>query len=266
MQPSICSRWPLVTLVAIVALMVVGTGACQDADDLQTLGSELDTIAAENRLIEDLNRLQLSPVQVKALVAAVGELQEATLPIRQERVGVLKELKPLLLEQREKLIRDEHPPATLRQKITDAEDKLRDLDERIASAMRTLAPKFREILTGPQLSIVTGAEEARLRVAELLEWVRELDDAAFPRESGPYAEELADPELGLTADKITAVFEAARKMTGPEYKEKGPGLWQQLMPLFMPTEAAADHITVDFFAHPAMGKVLAEKLDVGNGQ
>jgi len=266
MEPRVSSKWRMVTLTAIVALMVVGTGACQDADELQTLGSDLDTIAAENQLIKNLNRLQLSAVQIKALIAAVADLQEATRPVREERLRVLKELKPLLLEQREKLIRDEHPPATLRQKITDAEDKLRDLDDRMASAMRTLAPKFREILTEPQLSIVTGAEEARLRVSELLEWVRELDDAAFPRESGPYAEELADPKLGLTADKIRAVFEAARKMTGPEYKEKGPGLWQQLMPLFMPTEAAADSTIVNFFAHPAMGKVLAEKLRVGQTQ
>lgn len=261
-------RWAFITLLASIALMVVGIGACQDATELQKLGAELDAVAAENGLIEGLNRLQLSAQQVEALIGAVRDLRDAAAPIEQERLQVLKELKPLMLEKRTLLIADEHPPALLREKIVTLEDQLRDLDQRLASALVALAPRFHEIFTDPQVSIITGAELARRQVGDLLEWVREMDDQDYAREAGPTAEELAEPEVQITEADIMKVFDAARGMSAAEYREKGAELRENLMPLYMPTEVAANHILVDFFIDPAMPKVLAEKLKAvtaGNG-
>lgn len=255
------SRPALVTVIGGVALMLVGIGACQDAREAPELGAELDEIAAENRIIEDLNRLQLSAGQVEALIVAVKELREAAAPIERERQAVLAELKPLLLKERSSLIADQNPPATLREEIAQTEGKLRDLEDRMAAALTALAPRLREALTDPQMAIVTGAEAARRQVADLLEGIREMDAGTYRREVGPTAEEFADPELGITAGDIAAVFDAARKMSAAEYRDKGAELQQKLMPLYMPTEAARDQMLVDFFMQPAMSKVLGDKLE-----
>ena len=77
----------------------------------------------------------------------------------------------------------------------------------------------------------------------------------------PTAEEFADPELGITAADIRAVFDAARAMSAAEYRDNGAELQQKLMPLYMPTEAAGDRILVDFFMQRAMPKVLGDKLE-----
>jgi hypothetical protein len=255
------SRPAPVILIGGVALMLVGIGACQDAGEGPELGAELDEIAAENRMIEDLNRLQLSAGQVQALIVAVKELRGAAAPIEQERQGVLAELKPLLLKQRSFLIGDENPPATLRDQVAQAEGKLRELEERMAAALNALAPRLREALAEPQIAILSGAESARRQVADLLEGIREMDAATYQREVGPTAEEFADPQAGITAGDIRAVFDAARKMSAAEYRDKGAELQQKLMPLYMPTEAAGDQMLVDFFMQRGMPKVLSDKLE-----
>lgn len=248
-----------------IALLTVcftpGCARAQLTPELRDIATELDALDAEIALIEDMNTLQLTREQIAALIPAVEALRATARQVEQQRVAILNELKPLLEQMRDILLRDDHPDQTLIDRIARHQDRLAELDLQYENATVEHAEAFREIITEPQLAIITGEEEARRQVVELLEWARELDDAAFEREVLPYAEELAVPELGLGEEEILDLLSLARAMDAEQYQRSEPELRGRLVELFRPTHDMADRIIVHVFLHQAMPSVLEGKLE-----
>ena len=110
------------------------------------------------------------------------------------------------------------------------------------------------------MAIITGEEQARRQVLDLVEWVRELDDEAFEREVPPYADELAQPDLDLDSETILELLSVARAMDAQQYQRGGEEIRGRLIELFRPSFESADRIIVQVFLHDAMPRVLADKL------
>lgn len=265
------------SLVLIAAGMVVVAGGivcltpsrahAQLSPELRQTASELEALAAEIQLIGDLNTLQLQPSQIERLIPAVNELHATAIGFEQQRVAFLRQLKPLLERKRDLLLADEPLPEQLSEQISAMEAQLNELDRQADEAFLKQAVIFREILTDPQISIITGEEEARRQVVELLEWIREMDDETFEREAPPYAEEVADPEVGLGEEEILDLFTLARAMDAEQYSRSRAELIGRLIELFRPSHDTADRIIVNVFLHPAMPEVLQEKLRIlSNGR
>ncbi len=256
-------------VVAACAVIVVGaltclTAGCADAQvtpELREVAGELDALAAEVQLIADMNTLQLERAQIEALIPAVEALRATAAGFEQQRVVVLGELRPLLERKRDLLLADARPPDDLTDQISAIEDRLMELDKAMDDGLIAHARAFREILTDAQVSLVTGEEEARRQVVDLIEWVREMDDETFAREAAPYAEELADPEVGLGEAEILDLLTLARAMDAEQYARSGPEIRGRLIELFRPSHETADRVIVSVFLHEAMPAVLQGKLD-----
>ncbi len=257
--------------MAMLSGIILSIAPCrayaQLSPELRQIATELDALAAEIQLIDDLNTLQLQPDQIERLIPAVDELRATAIGFEQQRVALLRQLRPLLERKRDLLLADEPPSTELREQISAMEAQLNELDRQADEAFLAHAVTFREILTDPQVAIITGEEDARRQVVELLEWIREMDDETFEREAPPYAGELADPELGLGEEEILDLFTLARAMDAEQYSRSSSELIGRLIELFRPRHDTADRIIVTLFLHPAMPKVLQEKLKVlSNGR
>lgn len=250
-------------LIALCLCLAAAAAICTDcaraqiSPDLAEIAGEVDALAAEIRLIEHLNTLQLSDGQLAQLIPAVTELHDAATAVEEQRVGVLLQLKALLDRRRDVLLRDQRPPQELADQIAALQALLDELDRERNETAVEHAAVFREILTDAQVSLVTGEEEARRQVIELIEWVRELDDEAFEREVPPYAAELALPDEGLGQDEIIDLLAVARAMDAAQYEREGADIGGKLIELFRPSHEAADRMIGHLFLSEHMPDVLA---------
>lgn len=252
-----------VAVTAVVALSITtGCARAQLCPELVQIAAELDALDAEIALIQDMHTLQLSADQIRELMPAVASLRSAAVEHEQRRVEVLQRLKPLLEQQRALVLRDEPISDELSEQIAAINNQLITIDMQLDEVLLPHARIVREMLTEPQVSIITGGEEARRQVLELLEWVRELDDAAFEQEAPPLAAELAEPELGLSEEEIVDLLAIARAMTAEQYERAGEEIRGRLIELYRPSHEAADQIIVQVFLHEAMPKVLEDILAV----
>jgi hypothetical protein len=249
-----------------VATLTTGCARAQLCPELSEVAAELDAIDAEIALIQDMNTLQLTEQQLRFLIPAVESLRETAIEHEQERAQVLEQLKPLLQRQRELALRDEPLPDEIEAQIDEINSQLMKIDEHLNEALLPDAETFREILTDPQIAIITGEEDARRQVLDLIEWVRQLDDAAFEQEVPPLAEELAAPEVGLGADEIVDLLSTVRAMTPEQYERAGEEILGQLTELYRPSAEVADQVIVQVFLHDAMPTVLEDMLAVAAGE
>ncbi|MEA3402006.1 MAG: hypothetical protein U9R79_12285 [Armatimonadota bacterium] len=257
----------LAACLGLAAALVATCARAQLSPELRKLGDELDALAAENQLIEDLNTLQLTTEQIQSLIPATSEVQGAAIALEQQRLNILRRLKPLLQRKRELLIRDEHPPEELPAHIEALDTELAELDRRADESLTAHASVFREILSDAQIAIVTGEEEARRQVVELIEWVRELDDEAFESQVPAYvASQLTGREGDLSEDEILELLSLARAMDAEQYRREGEALRGKLMELFRPSHEEADRMIVNLFLHEAMPTVLQDKLQAAQAQ
>lgn len=250
---------------ATVFPITIGCARAQLCPELAQIAAELDALDAEIALIQDLNTLQLTAEQIRALIPVVEALRSTVIAHEQERVAVLQQLKPLLEQKRALLLRDEQPSDALEDQIAEQNNRLVEMDARLNDALLPHAEDLREVLTDPQVAIITGEEEARRQVLELIEWVRELDDAAFEQEVYPLAAELADPELGLGEEEIVDLLSLARAMSAEQYQRAGEEIRGRLIELYRPSHEAADRILVQVFLHRAMPDVLNDRLEAVTG-
>ncbi|MFP4249495.1 MAG: hypothetical protein ACLFU7_07535 [Armatimonadota bacterium] len=251
---------------AFVATLTTGCAQAQLCPELSEVAAELDAIDAEIALIEDMNTLQLTEQQLRFLIPAVDDLRATAIRHEQERAQVLEQLKPLLERQRELALRDEPLPDELEAEIDEINNRLTAVDEQLDEALLPHAETFREILTDPQIAIITGEEDARRQVLDLVEWVRQLDDAALEQEVPPLAEELEDPEVGLNAEEIVDLLSTVRAMTPEQYERAGEEILGQLTELYRPSAEVADQVIVQVFLHEAMPTVLEDMLAVAAGE
>lgn len=252
-----------VCLVTVAVLtMTTGCARAQLCPELSEIAAELDSIDAQIALIEDMNTLQLTEEQLRALIPAVENLRSTVITYEQQRAELLRQLKPLLEQKRQLALRDQPAPDALADQIAEFSNMLVENDQRLNEALLPHAETFREILTEPQIAIITGEEDARRQVLELIEWVRELDDAAFEQEVPPLAEEIADPEVGLGEEEIVDLLSLVRAMSAEQYQRAGEEIRGRLIELYRPDAGDADHILVNVFLHEEMPAVLEDMLAV----
>lgn len=261
------ARFAAAALTAVIVLSATaGCARAQLCPELSEIAAELDSIDAQIALIEDMNTLQLTEEQLRQLVPATDELRATALVYDQRRAELLRQLKPLLEQKRQLALRDQQPPDELADRIAEMDNQLLALDEQLNQAILPHAESFREILTEPQIAIVTGEEDARRQVLNLIEWVRELDDAAFEQEVPPLADELADPEVGLGAEEIVDLLSLVRAMSAEQYQRAGEEIEGRLIELYRPDAEAADMIIVQVFLNDVMPTVLEDMLEVNTAQ
>ncbi|GEM_PF-6623342 len=255
-------RFTIFVCVAATTALTLATGgvSAQLCPELVQVGGQLTTLDAEIALINDMNTLQLSREQINSLTPLVDELRAIAVAGEQERVARLNQLLPLLTQKRDLALRDEQPSDTIEGQIAEINNQLIEMDTRLSEALLPFATRLRDVLTDPQIAIITGEEDARRQVLDLVDWVRELDDAAFEQEVQPLAVELADPELGLAEDEVVDLLSLARAMSEDQYQRAGEEIRGRLIELYRPTPEAADRILVQVFLHEAMPRVLAGKL------
>jgi len=256
------ARFAVTVCIAATAALSITTGCAraQICPELVQIASELNALDAEISLIEDMNTLQLSEQQLRALIPLVDAIRTTVISREQERVVVLNQLKPLLEQKRALTLRDEQVPDALRDQIAQLNTGLADLDGTLNEALVAHAEGLRGVLNKPQIAIITGEEDARRQVFDLIDWVRQLDDAAFEQEVPPLAFELADPDLGLGEAEIVDLLSLARAMSVEQYQRAGEEIRGRLIELYRPTHQSADRILVQVFLHAAMPDVLAGKL------
>ena len=254
--------------LAVIALSILTTGCAraQLCPELSQIALELDRLDAEIALIQDMNTLQLTEEQLRFLIPAVQELRTTAITQEQNRARLLQQLKPLLEQERTLALRDEPRTDELETQIAAINDQLVAVDQALNGALLPHAENFREILTDPQIAIITGEEDARRQVLDLIDWVRQLDDAAFEEQVPPMAADLADPEAGLDQDEILDLLSVVRAMSAEQYARAGDEVVGQLTELYRPSVEDADQTIVQVFLHEGMPTVLEDMLEVVQGE
>ncbi len=251
------------SLVAIgIVLLTCVFAAAQTAEELDAIASRLDALAEEMEIIEQVNALQLTADQIRALQAQIAAMSAATTPILATRIEALQQLEPLLKQKRQALIADQQPAEDLLDHIEQIEAQLSELDVAMDETIVSFAPRLRALLTEPQLAIVSGVEDARRQVVMLLEVIRDMDAERFNREAPGYARELERLDAGINAQTIMNLFTTARNLAPEEYQAQQAEIVRGLLPIYAPKAEAADSMTAHFFARPALARVLQDKLKV----
>ncbi len=215
-------------------------------------------------LLQRLNRLSLSKNQANELIEIAGQMRED----RQMMDAAYAELAPLLKEKMGYLLRDERVPEALSTRIQDARQKLEDLHEQSLSRQLQHIDEVRQVLSDPQIMIITGGDQARQAASEMLMWIRELSPEDFHSEAMPNAEQLADPEHGLDVDTVYEIFQTARNLTPEQYHAQEEELASRLAPLFRTGTAGDDVAVIDLMTDERFVPVLkrrAKFLTDGDG-
>lgn len=265
------SNWRPLLLCFVVlglSLVICTVGSCQPGGDgtakpaarpATEADIALDELSQDIDLLNTVNRLDLQPAQIQPLLALVGKVQEEKAKLEPQRQAAMAELIPLLREKRSLLVQDKELPGDLEKKIQAAQAKVDDSEQAMNAANVKYVPDMKKVLTDAQVSIITGADEARSQADELLTWIRDLPAADYADEAKSNAAELSDPEVHLRAADIMKIFDEARKLSAADYSKNRAALVDKLSPLYMPMPEAADDAIVQFFSSSRLGVILQEK-------
>lgn len=264
--------WRRITLcLSLVGLLltICLVGSCQPGGDDTPAATTarvdteadraLDELSQDIDLLYTVNRLDLQPAQVKPLLALIAQVEQEKAKLEPQRQAALAQLIPLLREKRALLVQDKDVPEDLEAKVQDAQTKVEEAGQGISTANAKYVPDLKKLLTAAQVSIITGADEARSQADELLQWIRELPAAEYTDEAKANAEQLQAQEINLLAPAIMKVFDDARKLSAADYAKNKDGLIAKLAPLYMPMDEAADDALLQFFSAPRLGVVLKER-------
>lgn len=253
-----------VAVVAAVSLTVCFVASCQPVGNPLTPATEADV--ALDQMIQDIdllyivNRLDLQQAQLAPLLEVTSRLQAERDKLAPRRQAAIGELLPALREKRALLLQDKEVTPEIEGRIRAAQGRMDDLENELRDAAAKHVPELKKVLTPEQVSIITGEDEAQAQAEELLQWIRELPAADFAEEAKANAEELADPELNLTADVIMKIFNDARKLSEQDYNKQKATFVKRLAPLYMPMEDAADESLLEFLGSPRLGAIIKEKM------
>lgn len=249
-------------LALLIIAPILAVGSCRADTNTQTI-DPADTVVQmrdDIALLATINRLSLSPNQATQLVALARSAQEAQAAHADERRAALEKLMPLLETQMSHMIHDQKVPGELAEEISAAEQQLQAVDEKIAQAPLEYASSARELLTEPQLQILTGRDEALRAAEEMLVWIRELSDEDFTSEARANAEALADAEVGLDADTLYAIFTQVRRLSAEEYAAKIGPLAEKLAPLYAAGQAAEDVVIAELLVNPRFIPLMQRRI------
>lgn len=262
-------RLPALLFPSVLALLVCLGGSCQPPG-LEGAASEVeasvDVLSQDIQILYTLNRLDLKPEQYATLLSIIDRMAAEVAPVQAQREAALKELVPLLTQKRAALLDDKEPEEALEDQINEVQGRADDAYVLQVETRSKYAAEFRKALSPEQAAIITGADEAATQAAELLNWIRELPEAEYAEEAEANAQELADPEVGLSAEAILRIFSEARKLSAEEYTQKLPGLTAELAKIYMPMPDTADEALADWFGAPRLAVLLRERAARLGGQ
>ena len=218
-------------------------------------------LKADIRLLHILNRLALTRQQLDRLIPVASRLQELQSRYDQREATVAEQMRPLLSEKRDLLIKGRAAPAQLERDLSDLEAKRAAIGEELVAAQEDHLADIRSILTESQLGVLTGAAEARRQAAELLTWFREMPESEYEDEAEATAEAFAQPELGLDPGAIKTHFNTARYLPAEQYQAVADDLIDQIAPLYGATPEAANRAILGTFADPRMRTILQDKAE-----
>lgn len=259
------ARW------AALVLMIGGTGMLATgcfppkAVSSRTPSEELVRLNQEIEALQFVNSLQLEPQQIAPLRAVLHEMAAAEQKAEQERDKLRAELLPLLRQKRDAL-RTQESTAELDARIREIQGKLTNLASDDPAVVKTMAAKLRGILSREQVALATGELDARIQATQMLDAYRQFPSDEFQAQVKPFAEELVSRGSSMTADQVAALFTDARSLSDDEYQRNKEKLVKQLLPLFAPTEEAADQLLVDAFSRPRMLEALPSPAAAPKGQ
>lgn len=249
-------------VLMLIAAPVLMVGSCRADTGVQAI-DPADTVSQMREdiaLLATINRLSLSQNQATQLLALARGAQEAQAALDEPRRAALQKLMPLLEQQMSHMIHDQQVPAELGDQICAAEEALQAIETQRAEAALPYAVQAGELLTQPQLQILTGGDEALRAAEEMLVWVRELPDADFTSEARANADALADPEIGLDSDAIFAVLSQARALTPDEYVNGMASLAAKLAPLYASGDEGEDMMIADLLTNPRFLPLMQRRL------
>ncbi|MBC7288755.1 MAG: hypothetical protein H5T86_12105 [Armatimonadetes bacterium] len=244
------------------ALLLVSTLACCQ---MTAVEAEVSALSSDIELLQQLNSVNLTPDQLKALAAIVERRVALRQSLNPKREQVLSALSQALRQKRQLLLADQPVPDDLDERIARLNTELNALDQSERAQAEALAKELRKLLSPMQLAVLTGREEAKQSALEMLQWLRRLKDAQYQEEAQAAAEELDSPERGLPASQIKKIFDTARAMPEDTFVEKAAELAQKLLPAYALSESAETQVIIDFISHPRMPSLLQDKLAVTKG-
>lgn len=255
-------RWLQLVLSVALGLtwgsLAAAQSSCPAAGPAEIMCGELQQ---DIDLLNVINRLDLQPAQLPGLLQVHAGLTQEAEKLSPQREALYSQLVPMLREKRSQLLQDKAPGDDLEKQITLLMIQVETLGDEWHNVSLVYAAEIRKILSGAQLQILTGADEALAQAEELLDWIRDLPVTSYKEEAEANAEALADPELNLPAAAIMQIFEKARQLGAAEYGKNKASLLQQLAPLYMPMPEAADESAVQFLSSSRVGGILMEKAD-----
>lgn len=234
----------------------VATGA---AADVQARRAEVWALSADIALLEELNRLQLTPQQVDGLIDLAKKRRAVTKTFDAKRRQLLDALASLLRQKRTLLLRDQPVPEELEEKVAQLNAELTAIDHAERERALPLVDEVRKVLSRSQLSIILGQFEALESAMEMLQGLRSLPQQEYEDEADAVAEELEAPDQGLTAEKIRGIFDLARRLSDDDFARQRQSLARQLLPAYMPSMAAQAQMILDLLANPRLLPLLEDR-------
>ncbi len=244
----------------LMPLALVGSCQAQTPENQQDAAELVAQMRQDLNLLETLNRLSLSPQQAEKLLSIATRAREATAAFDAVRQRAAARLLPLLDKQFNFMLQDQQVPAELLEQIGQVELELQQIDEQIAGAPLAFAAEARKILTQPQVLIITGGDEARQAAEEMLIWIRELSVEDFNSEARANAEALADPDIGLDADTVHAIFVKTRTISAEDYARQVQQLAEKLAPLYRSDAAGEDALIAKLLLNERFIPVLRRRM------
>ncbi len=248
---------PVWLLAALVSAVLGAPGEPAGAPAAYEV--EVQALSADVELLQELNRLQLSPQQIDGLVLLAGRRQAVAESLAPKREQVFNALASALRQKRQLLLRDEPVPEEMDDRIAKLNTELSALDYAEVDQARKLVADLRGLLSQDQLAVITGRYEARESALGLLDWVRGLDEDQYEDEADAAAEELEAPDAGLPAEEVRKILDQARGLDDAAFGNQREALAEKLLPAYALSEGAQTQMILDLLGNPRLTSLLQDK-------
>ncbi|MCX7599508.1 MAG: hypothetical protein N2512_11690 [Armatimonadetes bacterium] len=227
--------------------------------------AEVEALSEDVDLLAKLTPLSLTADQARALAALATRRQEIAAGQAPKRAEILRALAQALRQKRQSLLFDLPVPDELEDKLAQLNTELQALNRAENEQAKNLLAEMRKALRPEQLAVLTGRLEAKRNAMELLDWLRELDEAAYREEAENTAEELDSPERGLPAAKIRAILDRARAMDEVRFAREKSALADELLPAFSISAEAEDQMLLELLSNGRLVPLLNDLIAARSG-
>ncbi len=251
--------------IIILASIALSPFVWAGADHLDAQRKEVQALSEDIRLLEQINRLQLSPTQLEQLIAFARQVSQIRRSIEPKRRELYDSLANLLRRKRQLLLMDRPVPDEIEDNLARVNAELTALDHLQLERVGEVAAELEKLLSPQQIAAISGEYEAMESAEKLLQWLRGLQDDEYADEADAAAEELETPEGGLTAKAIRAIFNEARAMNEQDFEAHKSDLARKLLPAYMPSRAARRQALIQLLSNRRLLPLLEDKKAAQGG-